>query len=313
MMQHAIDSTLELMRLPSARLAARWPGVCMAILALICIAGCSGGSGAETQVNPASGQAANTGYNGPAPATADVQSFKINLFDNVRLNNRCGACHGVDIGQSPMFARSDDVNLAYADANGVVALDSPADSLMVTKVGGGHNCWLASDSACSDILTTWITNWAGDAIGGAGREIELEAPVTLRDPGESRNYPNDGGALFSTHVYQPVLAQFCDGCHSTESAIQQSPFFAEGPVGDAVALTTAYEAAKSKMDLDDPALSRLVQRLRFESHNCWTASCANDANTMEAAITAFAQAVPLTQVDPLLLTSKALTLYMKMY
>jgi hypothetical protein len=180
---------------------------------------------------------------------------------------------------------------------------------MVTKVGGGHNCWLASDSACSDILTTWITNWAGDAIGGAGREIELEAPVTLRDPGESRNYPNDGGALFSTHVYQPVLAQFCDGCHSTESAIQQSPFFAEGPVGDAVALTTAYEAAKSKMDLDDPALSRLVQRLRFESHNCWTASCANDANTMEAAITAFAQAVPLTQVDPLLLTSKALTLY----
>ena len=63
------------------------------------------------------------------------------------------------------------------------------------------------------------------------------------------------------------------------------------------------------MNLDDAAGSRFVQRLRDESHNCWTNSCANDADTMEAAINAFAAAVPLTQVNPDLFTSKALTLY----
>ena len=102
-------------------------------------------------------------YSGPAPATADVQAFKINLWENIRANNRCGTCHSAEGGQAPMFARSDDVNLAYAAANAVVdAARRPTDSMMVTKVGGGHNCWLASNAACADILTTWITNWAGE-------------------------------------------------------------------------------------------------------------------------------------------------------
>jgi hypothetical protein len=280
-----------------------------AVLTLTALAGCSGGSGAATQVNPTSTQTPNPGYTGPAPATADVQSFKINLFDNVRLTNRCGGCHSESGGQPPLFARSDDVNLAYTDANGVVTLTDPTNSRMVAKVGGGHNCWLSSDSACADILSTWITNWAGATAGAGGRKIDLEAPVTLRDPGQSRNFPTDNGALFGSTVYTPVLSQYCDGCHSSGSAIQQSPFFAEGPVGDADALATAYAAAKSKIDLDDPPASRLVQRLRFESHNCWTTSCSNDATTMENAIAAFAQGVPLTQVDPALVTSKALTLY----
>ena len=102
-----------------------------------------------------------------------------------------------------MFARSDDVNLAYAAANSVVTLTSPEDSVMVTKVGGGHNCWLSSNSTCADILTTWITNWAGELASSSGRQIELEPP-TPRDPGSSKNFPADDGALFSTTVY-PVL------------------------------------------------------------------------------------------------------------
>ena len=55
-------------------------------------------------------------------------------------------------GQAPMFARRDDINLAYTAANGVVTLMTPQDSTMVVKVGGGHNCWLASNAACGDIL-----------------------------------------------------------------------------------------------------------------------------------------------------------------
>jgi hypothetical protein len=278
----------------------------LATLAAV-LAGCGGGSGADVQENPASGGGPNLGtYNGPPPATADVQAFKINLYDNIRSNNRCGSCHSVDGGQTPMFARSDDVNLAYADANGVVTLTSPQDSEMVTKVGGGHNCWLTSDAACGDILTTWITNWAGDLVSASGRKIELEAPA-LRDPGQSRHFPADP-TLFATTVY-PVLEQFCSNCHSSNSSVQQSPFFAEGPPSDQMAVAAAYEAAKSKIDLDDPANSRFVLRLRNEFHNCWTASCADDADDMQAAIAQFAQAVPLTQVDPSLLISKALTLY----
>ena len=72
-------------------------------------------------------------YNGPAPSTPDVQQFKINLWDNIQANNRCGSCHSDTGGQAPMFARRDDINLAYAAANGVVTLASPADSMMVSE------------------------------------------------------------------------------------------------------------------------------------------------------------------------------------
>src|SRR5262245_38034488 len=103
------------------------------------LAGCGGGADVEEQPETDTPQASD--YTGPAPTTADVQSFKINLWDNVRSTNRCGGCHGTG-GQTPAFARSDDVNLAYAAANSVVDLQSPGDSRMVTKVAGGHNCWL---------------------------------------------------------------------------------------------------------------------------------------------------------------------------
>lgn len=288
--------------------APRLTSICLTAIALAALAGCGGGSGADVQQNPGGPPSAGGGYSGPAPATADIQSFKINVYDNISGNNRCGACHSVEGGQAPLFARRDNVNLAYAEANGIVTLESPQDSPMVTKVGGGHNCWLTSAGACADILTTWITNWAGTTISNTGRKIELEPPASLRDPGESRNFPADPG-LFQTTVYQPVLAQFCSNCHSSQSSVQQSPFFAETPTSDPDAVVTAYEAAKARMNLDDPEVSRFVIRLRDESHNCWTSSCANDANAMQAAITQFAQGVPLTQVDPALVTSKALTLF----
>ena len=126
------------------------------VLALL--AGCGGG--AETVQNPVTSGGTPAAYSGPPPATADVQSFKINVWDNLKATNRCGQCHTAG-GQAPQFVRQDDINLAYAAANGIVTLGSPRDSRLVTKVAGGHNCWLASSAACADILTTWISNWAG--------------------------------------------------------------------------------------------------------------------------------------------------------
>ena len=282
-------------------------------LVLTVAAGCGGSSGAPTQQNTAPGQTPNTGYTGPAPASPDVQAFKVNLFDNIRTNDRCGSCHGVGGSATTKFARSDDVNLAYAAANGVVDLLSPGDSEMVLRMTAGHNCWLSSTGACASIMETWITNWAGNSVGAAGRKIELEAPLSIRPPGQSRNFPDDDGALFGQTVY-PVLtdANFsgnCQQCHSSGSGIKQSPFFAEGPTGDADALTAAYEAAKPRINLNDPDASRFVQRVGDENHNCWTASCAADALRLRDAIAAMAGQITPDQVDPNLVTSMALTLF----
>ena len=150
------------------------------LLAIVLVA-CGG---ENTKQNPVTtNTAAVTAYSGPAAATGDVQAFRLNVWENLNDQNRCGACHGT-AGQSPNFVRMDDINLAYDDALGIVNLADPPASRMVSKVAGGHNCWLDSDNACGDVITAYIEAWAGGA-GGAGNIVELKAPV-LRDPGPAR-------------------------------------------------------------------------------------------------------------------------------
>jgi hypothetical protein len=186
---------------------ARLAGGGLMLLAVAVLAGCSGGSGAATQEIPGRGTGSGgSSYNGPPPATADVQSFKINFYDNIRSPSRCGSCHGVEGGQAPMFARSDDVNLAYAAANTVVTLTSPKDSVMVRKVAGGHNCWLASPLACAEILETWIANWAGALASSGDRRIELKPP-RLRDPGKSKSLPADPWLEHRVSAASPALLE----------------------------------------------------------------------------------------------------------
>ena len=132
----------------------------LTLVASLGLTACGGGVGDAALPAVAPTSSVNA-YTGPAPATADVQAFEINLGNNIRGQNRCGQCHNATTpAQMPNFARSDNVNLAYAQANTVVNLASPATSEMVVKVSGGHNCWLTDASACGQILTTWITNWA---------------------------------------------------------------------------------------------------------------------------------------------------------
>ena len=266
------------------------------------LAACSGG-GADVKENPILPDPPSSDYNGPPPATDDVQAFKLAVWDNLSPENRCGGCHGD--GQVPEFVHLGDVNIAYEAANTIVNLERPAESRMVTKVAGGHNCWLTSDSACADTITSYIAAWAGGS-AGASTEIEFVAPP-LRDPGESRSFP-ESPALFSTTVY-PLLDQYCSGCHEETSANPISPFFANGDRNDNPndGIDSAYAAATSRIDLDTPSNSRFVQRLRNEFHNCWS-DCAANADEMEAAITDFADQIPLTQVDPNLLISKSLFL-----
>lgn len=264
---------------------------------LVFLQACGGGSGAAVETNPVTSTPSVSNYNGPAPASADVQSFKLNLWDNLVPNNRCGTCHNES--QSPRFVRADDINLAYDLANPLVDLNDPAQSLIVNKVRGGHNCWLTDDNACGDIIQSYVESWAGDSIGGSGKTVQLTAPP-IQDPGESKNFPASTG-LFAGSVY-PLLTAYCSNCHSDTSAVAQSPFFASADID------VAYEAAQTRMDLDTPANSRFVNRLGSEFHNCWTNSCTADAQEMQNAIAAFSAAITPDSVDPDLVTSKALKL-----
>ena len=269
-------------------------------LAMLAIAACGGG--APTTENPITNVTPTSDYNGPGAATPDVQLFMDNVWDNLREksdSNRCGSCHAQGGQGGIYFVRDDDVNLAYEAAFPFADLSQPSDSRFVTKVDDPHNCWVNDPQACADIMTTWIEAWAGAAAGG-GRQIVLQAPPD-QDPGLSRNYDPSQIADFANLVHTPYLVRYCSGCHSSQSAAAQQPYFAEADVN------VAFDAVKPKMDLDEPGDSRLVIRLRVESHNCWSGvSCTQAGDEMQAAIQAFADTITPTQIDSALVNSKAL-------
>jgi len=272
----------------------------VAAISALVLSACGGG--ASTESNPAPVNVQQSTYTGPAPSFPDVQSFRINLWENVRGNDRCGACHNEN-DQAPQFGRSDDVNLAYSDALGEVNLENAGESRLVTKVGGGHNCWLGTDQAsiqaCANIMTTWIENWANSSGAGGGRQIVLTPPANLIDPGASKSFPESSASFAPVH---DLLVQHCAECHTSDAEFPQAPYFGSEDRDE------AYAAAKAKINLDRPEDSRFVQRLRNEFHNCWTSSCSNDADAMQAAIEAFADPLPLNPVNPDLVNSKAVTL-----
>lgn len=261
------------------------------------------GGGATTESNPQTtgggGSVGASTYTGPAPLTEDVRAFQVNVWERLHTSDRCGACH-IESAQSPEFVRNDDVNLAYSLANPLVDLDNPPNSRLVTKVASGHNCWLPSDAACATAITSYIEDWAAGSSSG-GRQIQLIAPV-VKTPGATKTFPALSTATtFATTVW-PVLTANCANCHDSGAATPQSPFFASSDVDE------AYAQAQSKINLNDPSLSRLVIRLRDEFHNCWTGSCTSDATVMENAIVALAGSISVNQVQSPVVFSNALTI-----
>lgn len=268
------------------------------VLGALALGGCSGGADTVTN-DPRTPPSSGPAYSGPAPASDDVQAFRINFWENVRSDARCGGCHNAG-GQAPTFARSDDVNAAYQAASAIVDRGTPSQSLLVQKVAGGHNCWEADPGACATILTRWITDWVG-ASGDGGNQIELIPPEDVRDPGTSKRFPATAAEAGFQGVYDLLIDYDCSDCHRSSSATAQSPFFASENVEE------AYQAAIPKMNLNTPENSRFVVRLGREFHNCKNA-CAADAEEMRAAIAAMAAGIPLNQVTNTVV-SKASTLY----
>jgi cytochrome c553 len=292
-------------RLPARRALA----IAAAAVGLAVLAACSSSGGAPTTVNQQTTTTTTQSYTGPPPQNADIQAFQVNLWQNIIPSNRCGGCHHQG-GQSPMFARSDDVNQAYQAALPLVNLTNPSQSELVLKVGGGHNCWVADPSACAATMLQWIQNWLG-AGASSTTSVVLTAPP-VQAAGGGKQFPADptvGNPSYQASVY-PLLTRFCSGCHNPSSASPQQPYFADPNNIDA-----AYVAAQPKIDLAQPNQSRFYVRLATEFHHCWPTpssngapDCPGSAAAMLAQITAFANGIPVTPIDPTLVVSNAVSL-----
>lgn len=281
------------------------------LAALALLSACAGGSGSPTTVNQVATAPTSSAadYTGPPPENADVQAFKLSFWQNVIPSNRCGGCHHAG-GQSPQFARADDVNLAYQAALPLVNLANPSQSTFVLKVGGGHNCWVADPSACAATMLVWIQGWIG-AGASSTTSVALIAPP-VQAAGGGKQFPVSATApppSFSTTIF-PILTTFCSGCHTPSSATAQQPYFA-----DAADVADSYIAAQPKIDLSQTTSSRFYQRLAQDFHHCWPTAtsngapdCPGSAAQMLAALNAFANAIPVTPIDPSLIVSNAVTL-----
>jgi hypothetical protein len=245
-------------------------------------------------------------YSGPAAESIDVANFQYYLWRNVIDDSRCGGCHNSQASspQPPYFFDTANVNVAYSEAITKVDKANPLNSELVTilTTNGGHHCWENISAVCGMLIEGWITDWINASSGGvSARQINLVAPANIRPPGAAKSFPTDPAGFLAT-VYPLLVGD------NPFIGLAQAPFFASGDPN------AAYEAAKSKMDIDTPENSRLVQKLIAEQHNCWS-NCGTDqlevgtdARLMRDRIAAFASGITTTSIDPDLVTSMALTL-----
>jgi len=239
--------------------------------AVILVYAC-GGTGQTQQELPNVTAANDTAaaYDGPVAETQDIRNFQLFFWSALNAQSRCGACHAND--QAPTFARSDDINLAYAEALKIVDLDRVSNSLAVTRVANGHNCWGGNpDSVCASLLTDYINNWKNGGAGAAASEIKAQALAAseIRTPSGSRPF-SASSAYFDAELYQPILLPYCAACHSTNAAVPQQPFFAnvENPDTPENEIDLAWLEAQSKLNLSSPASSRMVEYIA-SGHQTW--------------------------------------------
>lgn len=275
----------------------------LSVSLLVTLQACSGGSGGgSTERDPSTtvdtGASGGFSYAGPAAANTETQSFKREFYDNLTIAGRCGDCHTSGGSGPTPFVDKADVNTAWQQAKSVVNLSDPAASVVVQRVANGHNCWLGSGqtASCRTAMIAYISNWAASSSGEA-TSVKL-LPRTPVDPSGTKSFPvtppteyTNAGGLHS------LLVTHCSDCHSPGAAIAQSPYFASNDVVE------AYEAVKSKIDLITVESSRLVVRLRQESHHCWSGSCDNDADELARAIKNIADTLFFEDIDAALIDS----------
>jgi len=248
--------------------------------------------------NNNNGGGGTQGYTGPAPASNDVQLFRINVWENIRGTNRCGQCHDVGGQGGNAFANNADVNAAYTAALTVVNPTDIPSSQMITKFSGaGHFCWESTQSACAAQLQIWIENWLSSSDSG-GRTIVLTPPAD-ENPAPSISLPDtvppeyytggsfvdpDTGMTVNVPTNETVyglVSRFCVDCHRPDGPVrQQSPFFAIlTPQPPDSPEQLSYNNARSVplINTTTAALSRFYTRIAG-GHQCWDSPNGNNAD-----------------------------------
>jgi cytochrome c553 len=239
--------------------------------------------------------------------TTDECNFQDNLWAPI-LVLKCNGCHGENGSGTGEFAHAIS-SLAYPEANSRIDRTTPANSFLVTKVAGGHNCWMqvAGQTDCAESatrMTAAINNWVNPAVppptsgGGDLGSVasRLENPtVDVAPVAEQITLGSTDGALqgdYERWIWDTTSGPYvsgdadstrpnCGRCHS-ESAPQaqrQQPYFADSNPENA--FNAVVETRK--IDINNPANSRMYLRLAQDSHNCWS-DCAANAATMLTAI-----------------------------
>jgi mono/diheme cytochrome c family protein len=277
----------------------------LSLLLQACSSG-SGGGGSDREIDlSADLGSAEFVYEGPPPASDEIQNFKREFYDPLAGNDRCGACHTPGGSAGTIFVDQTDVNNAWQISKTVVNLEDPAASAVVLRVANGHNCWLGAgqSATCATTLTGYIERWA-DGASANQSEVKL-VPRTPVDPSSTRVLPQTIAELggMGLDIGNPgelldLVQTYCSDCHAENADFPQSPFFASADPD------RAYDALRTVIDLADPSASRIVRRLFPDQHNCWS-DCSSNSAEMEAAVSRISQVVPETEVDPALVISKA--------
>jgi len=140
-----------------------------ALLLQACSAGSGGGSSEREFDISADLGSSEFIYNGPAPASEEVQGFKRAFYDPLAGNDRCGECHTPGKPGSTAFVDQADVNNAWRQARTVVNTEDPGASTVVQRIANGHNCWLGTDQAntCATTIISYIERWVAGTVQSA--------------------------------------------------------------------------------------------------------------------------------------------------
>jgi hypothetical protein len=92
---------------------------------------------------------------------------------------------------------------------------------------------------------------------------------------------------FRTTVYA-ITSSACAACHSTANRTGSG---AQAPLHADVDVSLAHEYALTRVNLRDPAKSKLVERMGIDRHNCFAKTCAESAAQMTQAITMWRDAI----------------------
>ena len=287
------------------------------ILALLSLGGltaCGGGASTESQ-QAGGGQTTSDLSSG---LTSDQKAYYENVWENLSSKSRCGQCHNSEVGQAPLFVHDTSIQLAreavtpYVDFTDVAG-GSIANSILATKVRGGHKpqaCWKGSQAECADDIEIFLSDWNAATSGTTAEPegVKLVAPSPIRNVGDTKRFP-ESSADFAAQLY-PLVRARCSECHGFPVAKGADGSFASNN------LAQAYQEAKKKIDISNPDNSRMVYRVRTQSHECWdnpdtaevALDCVYSSQKIEDAITYMSDQVLPTQVDQNLIISKAMQL-----